>query len=703
MLIDETSVWKNPRTGLWERMFPSDFAPPGFRAISPSTEELADWLLDPAIASALREGSFSLDRGNFSQLELGRLDVLTSLRLVDFARAQEGRIYELVSNVGLVRPEDIQTLAPTANAMIGALVGLMQTEPGALAEDIAKEAAFAFYGVMSSLTGSMNPYVALATQVVGLVSQLWTALQSARVGEADLAAARLPLHTVDARKRSDDARVSALRLELAQSRDWTELFLPAYEGNWVIRELGEPRPARQGFGLGMAAHDDELLTPSGGWGMMPGTGRCLDLLQLEPNWRSLRDIQENRTDAHGRPLPPTANWYSYYCDAADKGCFQSPEQFAGTKDCRQCIPIDSIRGSSRGDWREYSHSFVSTAVNVGDWLANSTQSLTALWDSFSATNPATYCIDTERIHHAWQRVWEDFFDVFIPEAWNARDAYAWRALVSHFASWSLVSREDGLLGGRGTLLDWRWREWGAYQDEGIVSDATPPIPPVYSGCPVDQPGCFFANDRTSLQRITATPFLLEHSVWKRAIEPTVQHTALTQLAGYGTTMCAYLWMDQGAHADPDTGELKKNRFGKAFHEGLQRILTTPRLRNAVHMAHVVDPRIKKMLLEAGAHPWQTGSTVAAPESSSTDGKPPRARMSADDRPVVGFDDDWTPPPPAPPPVGGYPLGPIEAQPTEAERPAPTSRTGRIKPAAVVAGGALVGALGWAASRRRPRT
>ena len=30
MFVDETSVWKNPRTGLWERMLPSDFAPPGF-------------------------------------------------------------------------------------------------------------------------------------------------------------------------------------------------------------------------------------------------------------------------------------------------------------------------------------------------------------------------------------------------------------------------------------------------------------------------------------------------------------------------------------------------------------------------------------------------------------------------------------------------------------------------------------------------
>lgn len=709
MLLDETSIWKNPRTGLWERMFPADFAPPGFRSVSPNLEELSDWLLDPAITSSLRKGKFTIDRDNFAQLDIARLDVLTSLRLVDFARAQEGRLYELVSKVGLVRPEDIQALAPTANAMIGALMGLMHTEPGALAEDLAREVAFAFYGVVSSFAGQMNPYVAFAIQVIGIVTQLWSSIESIRVGAADLADARLPLHTFDARKRTDDARVNALRLALAGRRDWTELFLPPFQGDWAMRELGEPRPGRQGFGVGMTEPGENEMTPSGGWGLMPGTGRCLDLLQIEPNWRSLRDTQEDRRDAQGRRMTPTANWYSYYCDAVDQGCLQKPEDFAGTKNCRQCVEIDSIRGSSRGDWQEYSHSFVSTAINVGDWLENSTQSLSALWDSFSVTNPATWCIDSERIYYAWRDVWESFYEDFVPAAWNARDAHAWRALVSHFAAWSLVSREDGALGGRGTMLDWRWREWGAYQRDGIVGANTPPIPPVYSGCPVDDPGCFFADDRTSLARITPTPFLLANSVWKRAIEPAVQHLGQVQLAGYGTTVCAYLWMDQGAHADPATGKIRKNRFGEAFDDGLRQILNTPRLRNAVHMAHVVDPKIRALLLEAGAHKYQTGNTFAAPEQPSTDGKPQRAAITPSDRPIVSFAPNWKPPPPAMPPLGGYPVRPLEAVPVERAEvvevvaPAPTpiqstNRSGKV--AGVVLGTAMLGGLGLALTRRR---
>src|SRR5690606_31815978 len=225
----------------------------------------------------------------------------------------------------------------------------------------------------------------------------------------------------------------------------------------------------------------------------------------------------------------------------------------GTKDCRQCIEINSIRGSSRGDWREFSHSFVSRIVNVGDWLSNSTQSLTALWTSFSVSNPATYCINTGRLYYAWQRIWEQFFDAFIPAAWMARDAYPVRALVSHFAAWGLVSREDGNFGGRGTLLDWRVRKWGQNQEDGINVGPTAPVQPVYSGCPAEGPCTTMLNDRHSLQRITPTPFLLENSIWKQAIEPAVQRLALVQLAGYKTTTCAYLWMDQGAHADAETG------------------------------------------------------------------------------------------------------------------------------------------------------
>ncbi len=691
MLLDDTSVWKNPRTGLWERMFPSDFAPPGFKSVSPSLDELADWLLDPAIASQLRKGSFTVNRDSFTGLAIGQLDVLNALRLVDWARAQEGRIYELVSHVGLIRAEDIQAIAPTAHAMLGSLVGLLQTEPDALAEELAGKAAFEFYKVVSSFSAQINPYVMLAAQIVGLGVQVFESFRSVVAGEADLARARVPLHTYDARKRSDDARVTAMRTVMAGSRDWTEFYMPPFAGEWALRQLGEPRPKRQGFGLGMAhPHGGEEFSPSGGWGVMPGTGRCLDLLQLEPNWRSLRDRQEDR-----RP-PPSANWYSYYCDAVDEGCLQSPDTFAGTKNCRQCIPIDSIRGSTRGDWREYSHSFVSTVVNVGDWLANSTQALTALWTSFSVSNPATYCVDTGRLYFAWQRVWEQFFDAFIPAAWMARDAYPTRALISHFAAWSLVSREDGQLGGRGTLLDWRMRRWGEHQDDGINVGPTAPIAPVYSGCPVEGVCGSMDPDVLAIRRITPTPFLLENSVWKQAIEPAVQRLALVQLAGYKTTTCAYLWMDQGAHADPATGELRKDQFGRAFEEALRAIINTKRLRNAVHMAHVVDPKIKKLLLESGAHPWQTGTGIAAPELPSSDGKPPRATVKPDDSPILAFTDDWTPPPGAGPLVGGF-AGTLTAERVKPPESASSSRGRRL--AAVAGGGALLGLLGWALARR----
>jgi hypothetical protein len=111
------------------------------------------------------------------------------------------------------------------------------------------------------------------------------------------------------------------------------------------------------------------------------------------------------------------------------------------------------------------------------------------------------------------------------------------------------------------------------------------------------------------------------------------------------------------------------------------------------MAHVVDPKIRKLLLEAGAQPWQTGATVAQPELSSHDGKPKRARVTPDDRPVVGLSDDWEPPPPAPPPVGGLSIEPIAAEPAALANTSSRSRAGLW-----IAGAALVGTAGVAALR-----
>ena len=101
------------------------------------------------------------------------------------------------------------------------------------------------------------------------------------------------------------------KLGLCLKAGYPYVHLQTWEERRALRELGEPRPGRQGFGAGMAEHGDSGMTASGGWGFMPGTGRCLDLLQFEPNWRSLRDHQEDRRDSKGRLLAPSANWSTH--------------------------------------------------------------------------------------------------------------------------------------------------------------------------------------------------------------------------------------------------------------------------------------------------------------------------------------------------------------------------------------------------------
>jgi hypothetical protein len=536
--------------------------------------------------------------------------------------------------------------------MISTLADLLATEPGTLAEKMVGQLAFNFFAAIAPML-STSPILAIAVSVVGFCVQQRDLLAELRFGRPASVTSRLPLQTPENREVSDAGRIDASRTILASDdRDWTQFWLPSFSGRWKIVELGRPRPAAQGWGAARGEGSGTDIHVGEGLGVMPGTSRTLDWLQFITNFKSQRDSDDHNTGT------PTASWYSHYCHEQDKGCGVSPENFTGTKDCRQCIPIDALRRTTRGDPWKFANVVGNEAVSVGDYLVNSTQHFTALWQSFSATNPATWTIDTQAIWYAWKNSWEDFFDRFIPHEWGKHRGIAWRAVVANFAAWGLISREDGQIAGRGTLPDWRWETWGRYETDGINTFAElPPVPPVWSGCPADPDEfCGYGEpDVLAIRRIDPTPFLLKWSVWEQAMRPEIERVGNVQAAGYQTTMVCYLWERMGAHWDARTGKLRQNWAGKAYEENLRAVLNSPSLLRRVHMQHVVDPKVRQLLIEAGVNKAQVGAIIQAPTLGGGKPKPRAPRALEPEGPVIAaLVPNWKAPPLTPPPVGGFP-------------------------------------------------
>jgi hypothetical protein len=673
MLITDETQAVNPRTGKLVTVLTESFGDE-YEQRSPDWEELRAWAQDPAILSTISQGAITAE--TMKDLGIGfdinRLPVLIGLRLRDWASAQGSRLMPMVTRIGLVRQEDIGALTSTAHAVVTTLIDVIQTEPGALTEDIAKKAVFDFLAMASNLVGMVNPYAALALSVVNGAAQFVDAIVSMKNGDATEAAARLPLIT-PANESSDRGRVESIRKVMGgwatsrapttDHRDWTELCLPQTRGTWNLYEVGGPRPADLGFAVARS-ETGRGWTAGHGFGFMPGTSRTQGLLQFTSPWRSVRDHRDTGLDKDGRRLPPTANWGSHYCDpdtqkigASGAACFQSAESFDGGSSCRQCIPIHSWTGG-RSDWAEVTNAYDSQVVNVDDWLLSSTESLEALCQTWSVSNPSTWCWDVETIYTSWHTHWSDYFD-FIEWAWGQHDAYPWRALLSHFGAMGLISREDGRIGGIGTMLDWRVRRWGEY-DAGIQSGDRPGVPPIYSGLPTDPvlreklKGAGLGGpqlpDRTALRYIQPTPFVWHNSIFERAIRPACEQLAQTQVRGYETTMLAYLWMDQGAHYDAAAKRQRKNRFGDAYEANLRELLSTPRLRSAVAMRHVVDPKVRQLLIDAGVQEHQAGGGILAPDLNQKTVPPARKGTPV----LVSFADDWKRPPGVAAPLGGYP-------------------------------------------------
>lgn len=651
MLFDEDSVWEDPATKTLERMFPSDFLSlAGFEQVSPTIEQLRNWAADPALVQSILGGSFTQKMGAVGDRNVASLAVLNGLRLVDFARAQQGRLWAQVHQIGLVLPEQLASIGPTANAVIGALVNVMSSEPDMLAEEVAKKAALSFYQIVSSFPIPSTTWQ-FAMAVVGVGKLALDIFASMRSGSVDRSRSRLPLRSVAGSEDMDAGRINAINAELnGPARDWTVLFQPSYTGRWSIVEIGEPPPREFGFGF-VQSNPGDQGTPRGGasMGFMPGTNRVLGLMQQIMGWRTHRDEVDDSD---------TATWRSVWCNADDVPCGQTPENFRGDKNCRQCITINSIRSTSRGDWREFAGAgwvagVNSRVTNVGDFLANSTQALAALWNSFTPTNPASCCVDAEGLFVLWHDTFARFFEEDAERLWREHDSYAWRALCSRFFASMMISREDGNVGGVGTLVDWRVG-WGDYGKDGIWIGDPPPLAPLHAS--------MSKNDAAAILGIVKTPFGIDDSIWAKAISPAISHLGGVQKRLYESSAVAYLWERQGAHWNPAAGKLRNNWAGKAYEAGLRALLDTPSLLGAVDMRHVVDPEIKKLFVAAGAKPWQIGGQILAPNLPELGGKanPPRANYSgsrpAD--PITPLSGEWTVLEAPPPPRGGYPGNPI---------------------------------------------
>jgi hypothetical protein len=672
MLLDSDSVYEASVTGSLQRVFPPDF--PGLVEPfqSPTPNQLRQFLSDPAF---LRTGLAVGMVDGLGERALNDKGVLVSLRASDWYRAAKQRIWSLSTKIGIFDDEALAAVPTAANAVIGDLQNLLSADPATLTADIGKQAAFAFFRAMSAFANAPGT---LAISYIASAVQAYSFLETIFAGFKEEARQRLPLPSVEDRVVADRFRIQKMGTDMRSSRDWTHFFMPTYRGQPRVIEAGEYHPKdkdhRWSFLLGWGEGSDEL-TAGGGFGFQPGTEQILDLLEWPGRWRNSRTHED------------LASWYSYRCNWVDKGCGVTVDNFRGSKDCRQCVSIDEVRSSSRGDhntWAGLGWDMGSRAVRVGGWLENSAQACADMWGSLSWRNPAIACFNLPAIYDAWQGLYEDFFEA-MPAFWERYNAHAWRAVISSFAACGLLSQEDGLIGGVGTLLDWRYPKWdrgGQTPIEQSFNLAHPPVPVLHSQLP---------SGDMAVRTITPTPFDWRFSVFEQAIRPALESVGRQALALYNSTGVAYLWPDQALHADAN-GKLRRNQFGDAYEAGLRDLLEGP-ARYSVDMRHVVSPEIRQLLLDKGVDQGQIGLGVAPPVLG--DLLPPRY-FGPPRAPVVGLDGNpFVPPDPPPPPLGGAPgQGTRPAPPRAAVRPRSSgSKT-------LVIGAAALGGLGLLKLLRR---
>lgn len=633
MLLESDAVYAPSITGNLQRVFPPDF--PGLVEPfqSPTPETLRKFLSDPAF---LKSGLAKDMVDGLGERAINDKGFLVSLRASDWYRAAKQRIWALSTKIGIFDDATLAAVPMAANAVLGDVQNLLSADPATLTADLGKQAAFAFFRAMSAFANAPGT---LAIGYIASAVQVYSFLETILVGFKDLARERLPLPNVEDRVVADRFRIQKMSNDMRSSRDWTHFFMPSYRGQPQILEVGDYHPKdtshRWSFLLGWGEGGKELVA-AGGYGFMPGTQQILDVLEWPGRWKNSRTHES------------LASWYSYRCDWVDKGCGVTPENFRGSKDCRQCVSIDAVRATTRGDhneWAGIGWDLGTRAVKVGDWLVNSAQACSDLWGSLSWRNPAIACFDLPTIYDAWKKLYEDFFEA-MPSFWERYDAHAWRAVVSSFAACGLISQEDGLIGGVGTLLDWRYPKWdrgGQTPIEKSFGLAHPPVPVLHSQLP---------SGDMAVRTITPTPFDWRFSVWEQAIRPGLEGVGRQALALYDSTGVAYLWPDQALHADAN-GKLRRNQFGDAYETGLRNLLEGP-ARYSVDMRHVVSPQIRQLLLDKGVNQGQIGLGIEAPVTS-TRVLPPRASDGPPRAAVVGLDGQpFRVPAPPPPPRGGAP-------------------------------------------------
>jgi hypothetical protein len=698
VLFSEDSVYD--LRGTAQRLFPSDFRTGGaFDPVSLSPAELSS-LLDVSPVLVEKQIAATVEGRGVAGLQY-RLDagVFVGMRAYDWVQASQNRLWSMATKVGLFDESQLAAVPATANAVVSSVLELASMDKNVLPGELLKKNAYAFFDIVSSFPDFAEipalSYIGTALQVIDVISFV--------VGEVKDANARekLPLRTPDQSWVDDKVRVRDMGAWMSASLDWTRLALPSFAGRWTIHEAGEwqapsvtddqfSAPARWGF---VMRPDD--YSGDGQLGFMPGTQRALDQIEWPGRWTIV--------DAFG--TTQVSNWYGHYCDFKDKGCLQTRANFRGESDCRQCVSIDALRGSPRIAGTVDENAGLgwdqgTRAVRVGDWLNNYSEAMTDLWGSLSYKNPAIACFNFVAIYDAWKATWEEFFES-AGRLWRAHDSYSWRAVVSNFLACGLVSNETGEIGGIGTLLDWRVREWS---DTGLGFESKlglplTPVPPLHSsirafpGSTAGGPGSGYVNPHPDrwIEWIKPTPFHWENGVFKRAIEPSLISLTAHAQTIYESSAIAYLHEKQALHYDVEAGKLRNNMFGRAYENGI-RELVNGGARYSVNMRDVVDPTIRALLLDKGVKENQMGLGVAAPPKTARFVDPVLLRKLhglPPARPIVGLDGEPIIPPAAVPPIGGVPGGSLTLP---ARRVSPPSAPRRSAAPALLAGAAGLAGL-----------
>jgi len=328
-----------------------------FEASTPDERELANVLLDPALATE------SLVQAGVPLSQIQKLLAQTALNNV--LLQQQYLVFDMATHIGVMS----SYAGVTSQALQSSLVVVNKLSSDAIASDVVLTAIGAAGNVLSAVP-------TMYTQIAGAIVGLGVALAKLIMGSPVEIYSSIPAQSYS--KVTDTGQFNNKIRAVTIGSDWTAIFLPRYRGQlsmqvrhdemdrlvfgWGLGDGKVPRITNTG---GTAKQDpkagaDGSFDDTGGLGMIPGGERIYSIYQ-------------------STLLEQEAVW-KYHHTVGDPRCGRAPGS----------LKVQSL--------------------DVGSFYPTSAQAAMTLWDFIFQRGPATYTINPFTLIVAWSSyfnaIWE---------------------------------------------------------------------------------------------------------------------------------------------------------------------------------------------------------------------------------------------------------------------------------------------------------